>query len=288
MKNTGPILLSSLLEDITADTEHAKFPAASLDALKRECRETIEVYRRNKDFRIYRGDRNAALPVAYFDPGKYNRVSRNTNNIFTLLVAASPAWSEREIPLRHKSIICITNASAARYYGNTYVVFLVDGARVGVGTERDNWENYKTTSKEVFGVDWVDVDMFNVTLMETLVAVYGIEVGKMIKSSSTAAETVWELLRGADAETAKNKEEMLSRLKRQMYYTEFVRAEKMIEFGGLVKSAATYINPVKNNIVSVDMNALAKMNRGDVEVWTDAPCYFVDINFLADNESRIF
>jgi len=108
----------------------------AIELIKSNCRDAL------KGTPIYRGVRNFNTEYLYIDPSKYNRISANTSNYYTLINDNSPYW--KKYPKRSKSIICSTDINQISMYGDgNFRVLPYDGAKIGVCPSRDYWVSFE-------------------------------------------------------------------------------------------------------------------------------------------------
>ena len=82
----------------------------------------------------------------YIEPKLFNRVSKNTDNFYTLLIDNFPTWEN--YPKRSRSIVCSTSEDKADVYGNVYAVFPIDmSAQFGVCSSQDIWLSFKSIGR---------------------------------------------------------------------------------------------------------------------------------------------
>lgn len=94
------------------------------------------------DTPIFRGVEDLYPDHFYMvDPSKHDRVSRNTDNYYTLLIDNSPNWTN--YPKRSKSIICSTDEEAATAYGAVFRIIPKKGSRIGVCNDSDFWLSFR-------------------------------------------------------------------------------------------------------------------------------------------------
>ena len=74
---------------------------------------------------LYRGDKVRQEDVAVIDTSKAERTSKDTNNLYQLMMDTSPEM--KKVPSRTKSLICSTSLDTAKHYGIPYVVLPFDG-----------------------------------------------------------------------------------------------------------------------------------------------------------------
>jgi hypothetical protein len=94
---------------------------------------------------IYRGiDRGGN--ILKVNPSKHERVSRNTENYYTLII--DNTWEG--FPKRGSSLICSTSKSRAKTYGRAYRVIPTNkDALFGVAPERDVWISFNNGISEL-------------------------------------------------------------------------------------------------------------------------------------------
>lgn len=97
---------------------------------------------------LYRGmgEQRLRHPVSIISV-KSQRVSRDTNNIYQLMMDASPALSE--FPSRSKSLICSTRIIGGAVYGDPYVILPFDDTDIAVSSESD----FPVTDIDNYGFD---------------------------------------------------------------------------------------------------------------------------------------
>ncbi len=121
----------------------------ALNVLKTKCKQAVKNY--NKGSVLYRGIDNNGNYL-YVNPKKYTRESSNTMNYYTLINDNSPAW--KKYPKRSESIICSTEYSTASDYGDEFVVFPFDNAKIGVCSESDYWFSFDNIEPITSLDDW--------------------------------------------------------------------------------------------------------------------------------------
>lgn len=257
MKNLSTTLLSRLTESVVEST---------IEKILVECSDTVDAYRAGYR-KIYRGDPVLEkYPVAYFDPREHTRPARNTSSIFNTLIAADKRWAQRNIPYRHKSIVATTSYTYATGYGAVHVVFPVNGARIGVGTENDNWMNFSPGIKTVFAsVESPFGRFLNISGVNEV-----FERAIMMVLDGKAAEA-------AAFETDPDRlMAILDEVDDAKYSTPNTNTpETVLLRFGLKKAAGVLTDPDLNHIDSTTVKGLRPSWMGDKEVWTDSPCYFV-------------
>jgi hypothetical protein len=105
--------------------------------IDKHCKDAVKAYFDGK--RIYRGMHNKK-DYLYIDPKKFVRKSKNNANYYTLINDNADCW--KGYPKRSQSIICSTSVNDVQSYGNPYIVFPYDGAKIGVAPAYDYWYSF--------------------------------------------------------------------------------------------------------------------------------------------------
>lgn len=96
----------------------------------------------NKGVRIYRGLTHTDSKFRYKAQMPFgSRVSRNTDNYYTLIVDHDPDWSN--YPPRSASVICTTQRGVSMGYGTPYVVLPEGDPLIGICSSSDYWDSYQ-------------------------------------------------------------------------------------------------------------------------------------------------
>jgi hypothetical protein len=115
------------------------------------CRDILNFYRksgRDQQY-IFRGVPGTFAGFRVTDPSIGNRASAYaTFNYYTLLMNNLPSWST--YPKRE--IICSTDIDKAEQYGDVYVVFPYDGAKIGICPDRDVFTSFPPDSMRGFNI----------------------------------------------------------------------------------------------------------------------------------------
>ena len=90
--------------------------------------------------------------IGLIDSRKFNRMSANTANFYTVWIDNSPEW--KHFPKRSKGLICSTSHSTARGYGATFTVIPSDDSIVGNCGASDFWHSFP----KITDVGFYDLD----------------------------------------------------------------------------------------------------------------------------------
>jgi len=117
------------------------------------CRDILNFYRKQAgqyEQYIFRGIPGTPAGFRVTDPSVgVNRASAYAQfNYYTILMNNLPAWST--YPKRE--IICSTDIDKTSDYGETYVVFPYDGAKLGICPERDIFTSFPPDSMRAFNI----------------------------------------------------------------------------------------------------------------------------------------
>lgn len=168
----------NLREALLTETSRSK-PMEMDDALKfiqKNCKDALKAWKRggHGDY-IFRGLWSPGTSQALEVQGNIEppRKSRNTSNYYTLLLDNLPSW--RQYPRRGRSIICSSGYEKADAYGEVFYVFPVDGAKIGVCSDRDIFTSFMKVTKPYA------MNVFNATLQELVNS-----------GTGTISETEWD------------------------------------------------------------------------------------------------
>jgi len=111
----------------------------TINLLKTHCKESWKLYQYNNV--LWRGLGESSGDMYYVDPKSKMRASKHTNNIYVSMIDTLPSWNG--YPKRSFSLINTTSYSAAKTYGDVYVVFYYDGAKIAHTEEfTDLWNSF--------------------------------------------------------------------------------------------------------------------------------------------------
>ena len=167
-------------------------PKAAYKIIQEKCSSALVAYQ--KGTKMWRGIYDTSFNTfGIVKPHKTTRVSANTENYYTLLTANSKHW--KNFPRRDQSIICSTGRGTAFSFGDPYVVFPMDGARVGVCPTSDFWNGFAGS----WGMS--DLDSINTMISELLEEAGAKRDYAPISGYNGPAMTYKDLVTGLDAIT---------------------------------------------------------------------------------------
>lgn len=117
--------------------------------LEKNCKDALL----NDNLVIYRGLKTDSDALyLHVSPAAYTRVSRNTDNFYTLLLDNLPKW--KAYPKRSKSIICSSDSMYAGNMGDPYRVFPYDNANLAICPNEDIWGSFMDDVGDLSGFNW--------------------------------------------------------------------------------------------------------------------------------------
>jgi hypothetical protein len=156
-------------------TEGRSKPLRMEDAtrlLRTKCSQAAKAYKKDTA-QIYRGvEELQNKNITYIiDPKRFERVSRNTSNYYTIIMSNSKQWGK--YPRRDQSIICANTREHAEHYGEfPFAVFPYNGSTIGVAPKYDIWVSF--ADKLGKGPLYLsDMHMFNEFIRRILWWAYG-------------------------------------------------------------------------------------------------------------------
>ena len=227
--------------------------------LKKHCKKALKAY--SITDHIYRGVEGMYSPYAYINPKKGDpRRSANTANYYTHILDNSPDW--KKYPKRSQSIICTTSSIGSKGYGNSYLVFPYDGAKIGVCPEGDFWYSFYKS-----GINYMSDFNRNIHYIMHLLAIsINDRSFRAIKDAFEEFDDVIES-QGFDIDLIIKKVPWLK------YYD-----------GSLMGHINDILDPASNKFKLINIGQ--RIGCNDCEVWTDSQSIMVlsnDDDALIDN-----
>jgi len=201
---------------------------------------------------IYRGipieDDGNTLYLLSPNP-KIHRSSANTTNYYTLIINNAPAW--KQFPKRE--VICTTDIDTAHGYGQPFIVYPTNGAKIGVVPGADIW------SQEFDSYNYYLDDIFHD--MRVL----------NIKAAQTNYKEFLKACEHVDIYKNAGKDYMVSSSAKHYFKSYFEGNIKFIDF-------------LQNDVYSpkgFKVLNLKTFKTDDKrhEVWTDTPCLLRPLNY---------
>ena len=106
-----------------------------LEEIKKDCSDAWESFVSNGAV-IYRGTSQTSDYIKV-KPQNGKRKSAYTLNYYTVAMSQLPSF--KDYPPRDRSLICSTSTIKTREYGNTFVVFPLNGTKIGIVNKKDIW-----------------------------------------------------------------------------------------------------------------------------------------------------
>jgi hypothetical protein len=106
--------------------------------VKSQCSDILNTYKKGRYY--FRGITDFSQKFGLVKPKNFERVSRNTDNYYTLLMDNLPSW--KSFPKRSKSIIFTSDKEMGASYGNSYILFPKNGAKIGKAPDQDIWYSF--------------------------------------------------------------------------------------------------------------------------------------------------
>lgn len=237
-----------------------------IELLKTDYSEAWENHK--KGITIFRGtqsDHNALIT----DPSIGTRVSANTRNYYTAVIDNSPRW--KKFPKRSKSVICTTDKNYAGNYGEQYVVFPINGSKIGVCSKEDFWESFPIIRRRFTELP----------------------IGTNLNSLNRVIASLMNL---ADPHGTTDVKTIATLKKKFVLIDEYLNNKKYLEnedinqeFIDLTLDALSYKGKIEDSIEGLldpDLNNMQLVSvkdfnfKGKHEVWTDGKCLLIERDIL--------
>lgn len=248
---------------------------------------------------IYRGVSNIPSAFAFTQPSKFNRVSANTSNYYTLVTDMLTNWDG--IPRRSLSLICSTRYATASDYGDVYVVIPQDKHLIGYGTDPDFWYNFNhltdfmeggrslTQFNNVVILDLVYryFEFFNIPWSEnfTHVKFYDriVKLTDKIQAYVKKNNITYKEFATADCEILENEFDFVAATSVVKQKLVDLLVYKEFDFWEVF----SYLFDPKLNDIRTTTNISTITQHDDIEVWTDADSLLIHSQFVDDNYKRL-
>jgi hypothetical protein len=211
---------------------------------------------------------------AKIDTNKFNRVSANTLNFYTLWMDNHPDWSA--YPKRSKSLICSTSIETAGGYGTgAYLVFPADKNKIGVCSANDLWfsfvQMFKALDNESEAMNTIN------SLVENIFKSLGIE-RQQIKQAERSYDEREKQCTADKIATAVYAGEVSAYY--MHYYREPVKLMKNNGYDSLYDVWEANMDPRKNGFSTRTAGDFEDVSD-DAEVWVQGECYLMDNDILS-------
>jgi hypothetical protein len=232
--------------DVYRDPLYQKYRSAIDFAINKYAANGSAIYkgssRYHSDDKLFMRD-----PMSFPEP----RRSKNTMNYYTEWVDNSPQWEK--FPKRSRSLICSTNVTTARTYGNVAAVVPIIDTKVGVCPQNDWWNSFRTTSYDH------NPDEINRFVHEVLK-----DNGVFLNGRTVTYDEFAPHLRSADVEKHD-----------ASVFTEDLK-DIAIELGGLVGLMDHVFDPAANGFKLTTWRQFGVTR--DHEIWLSAPCVMIKLD----------
>ena len=234
----------------------------AIELLRTEYSEAYENYKNG--IKIYRGT-NSDYSVFVTDPSIGTRVSANTENYYTLVIDNSPRW--KQFPKRSKSVVCTTDKNYAGNYGEKYIVFPINGSKIGVCSKEDFWESFPILRRRFSSLPiGTNLHSLNRVLSSLM---------NLADSSGKTDIKTFETLKKKFAliEDYLNNKKYLENDDINLDFMEMT-IDALSYKGSIIDSVEGLLDPDLNNFKVVSVREFDV--KGQHELWTDGKCLMID------------
>lgn len=217
-------------------------------------------------FHMYRGVDGTKGEYQLGNTANFKRVSKNTANYYTKLIATSKAWEK--YPSRESAYVCATSGRIAQGYGKVFFVIPADTAKVGVVDSHDLWKGFPAIERilEIPGLN---------SLNDVLVEMMKVLEGKVLPDNDI--EALRSAMRGW---TMKRLYDMVESNKKIPYFVrdaaesgvQFMARKGMSNFEELIDYC---LDPEVNNFHTMEAKDATLSDKPGKEVWFEGSCIFI-------------
>lgn len=206
------------------------------NGIQKNCKQSIK--RAQIGYLIYRKILKQNDDFLFLKPSGELRKSANTRNYYTLWINNHPSW--KNYPKRE--IICAGGSGKRAFHhgssGSNYIVLPFDDAKIGICPSDDIWYSFSKLKK------FENLDSLNDVL-------YNCDI----------RDTKWESF----YKDIKNKD----------FSNDFFNLKEISGYETIEDFLIDVLDPQKNNFKVKNINNYGVPPSKNLEVWTDASCYFI-------------
>ena len=238
---------------------------------------------------IYRGVETSGT-YNIIDPKKSTRVSSNTFNYYNQIMSNDPSWSK--FPNRSRSIICTTNYKKSQFFGESYVVFPVNGSVIGIASAQDIWGSFKHLPKGKSDDDGLLSSFFKqINSMFNVIADREYEQNHPVKSKLLNFLEIAGIVDKKEAQFDKDLTVFKKALKGLDDYIKNVDSDlifgwgydslfKKLYKGDMYKTLVELLDPIKNGMTTTKVGQ--KLPNENLELWTEGKSLMMRTDYFWD------
>jgi len=200
--------------------------------------------------------------IVVVSPG--TRISQNVNNLYTRLLSdILPDW--KDYPKRSQSFICTNSKNLSSFYGNSYLIFPENGAKIGICPRADIWDSFRLTLNHPSIPEFVAEirAILSIANEKSLESINNLLVDGTVEEIVLAMDRATEFLKQHPAGITSIYD---IRMK-----DEFINNKNLTLLDYIQKQ----LDPIKNGFVSTTIEQLTLSQTKEHEIWTDATCLMV-------------
>ena len=199
--------------------------------------------------------------IVVVSPG--TRISQNVNNLYTRLLSdILPDW--KDYPKRSQSFICTNSRNLSSFYGNSYLIFPENGAKIGICPRADIWDSFRLTLNHPSIPEFVAEirAILSIANEKSLESINNLLVDGTVEEIMLAMDRATEFLHTSTGITSIYDIRMKD---------EFINNKNLTLLDYIQKQ----LDPIKNGFVSTTIEQLTLSQTKEHEIWTDATCLMV-------------
>lgn len=200
--------------------------------------------------------------IVVVSPG--TRISQNVNNLYTRLLSdILPDW--KDYPKRSQSFICTNSKNLSSLYGNSYLIFPENGAKIGICPRADIWDSFRLTLNHPSIPEFVAEirAILSIANEKSLESINNLLVDGTVEEIMLALDRATKFLHTSIGITSIYDIRMKD---------EFINNKNLTLLDYIQKQ----LDPIKNGFVSTTIEQLTLSQTKEHEIWTDATCLMID------------
>ncbi len=199
--------------------------------------------------------------IVVVSPG--TRISQNVNNLYTRLLSdILPDW--KDYPKRSQSFICTNSKNLSSLYGNSYLIFPENGAKIGICPRADIWDSFRLTLNHPSIPEFVAEirAILSIANEKSLESINNLLVDGTVEEIMLALDRATKFLHTSIGITSIYDIRMKD---------EFINNKNLTLLDYIQKQ----LDPIKNNFSLTTIEQYKLPSDSQRELWTDATCLMV-------------
>jgi hypothetical protein len=216
------------------------------------------------------------------DTNKFNRVSANTYNHYTLWMDNHNSWAE--YPKRSKALICSNDYHVAEGFGSVKLIIPADKNKIGICPDSDLWTSFSHLVRLLLPVSKHEMYLDDITSMLNafIKGIYGEQEAKEVQESYSALTTFLKKLTPKQLRYYADAADLHEYTKKQALGVADVMDNR--EMKSMFELFEDGFDPNKSGFKLTTAAQANKIPEMGVELWVQGECAVIDVEQLKEDQ----